>query len=123
MLVVMNKSQTGNNFVAITCACVSPKHTVLFFQEIYDGYEPLLVMETQLNQWFPWYKRIWYAFKYVLGMKTNEGGHWDTVFLNHESILKLRALCDSAIDAEIDYKIKTTNYQPPTVLNYKPKTN
>jgi hypothetical protein len=123
MLVAMNKSPTGNNFVAVTCSCLSPAHTVLFFQENYEGYQPILAMEVQLNQWLPWYKRIWYAIKYVFRRKTNDGGHWDTVLLNHDSILKLRELCDNAIDSEIDYKLRTTNFQPPTILNYKPKTN
>ena len=46
------------------CACYLPNH--MFYVSKYDD-EDEFYFHVQLNNWLPWYKRIYYAVKYIFG--------------------------------------------------------
>jgi malate/lactate dehydrogenase len=75
-------------FHYIECACLSPLHTLRFYLDE----DNQLSVETYLNCYYPWYKRIWIAFKYVIGY--NNSGAFDETILNQDSQNKLRELLD-----------------------------
>mgnify|MGYP001767292369 CR=1 FL=1 len=72
------------------CSCGSDEHTLRFTLNKEDGE---LYTSVFLNDWLPWYKRLWRAFRYVFGYKC-KFGHWDCWIMRREDVDKLRALID-----------------------------
>lgn len=109
-------SRAGCTFVAITgnltitdgrftmldgtehfeCDCHSPEHTLRFtldqeYNEIYT--------EVFLNQYRPWWKRIWIAVKYVFGYKCMYG-HFDCFMMQRADAGRLIALVSQIADTD-----------------------
>jgi hypothetical protein len=69
------------------CICHSPEHTLRFVLDL-DTDDPIIYTEIFLNQYRPWYKRIWVAIKYIFGYKCKYG-HWDSWELKIEDAKRL----------------------------------
>jgi hypothetical protein len=70
----------------IICGCSSSEHTLRF---IYDKEDPdMIYTEVYLNQHNSILKRIWIAFKYVLGY-TSKYGHFDCTLMDKNTAKKL----------------------------------
>ncbi len=72
------------------CNCGSKEHTLRF---VLDKDEHEIYVSIFLNQWRPFYKRIWVALKYVFGYKSKYG-HWDNWTLCEDDAGKLREMVD-----------------------------
>lgn len=79
--------------VTIDCACHHPDHLLRI--SIVDGD---LILSVRLNQYYPWYKRIYLAILYIFGYSIKS--QYDEIILNKSGQHKLRDL--------IDVSIKTT---------------
>lgn len=64
------------------CGCNTPEH--IFYVSKYKD-EPEFFFEVQLNNWLPWYKRIYYAIRYVFGGDCG----WDETILEPEDTKRL----------------------------------
>ena len=64
------------------CACYLPNH--MFYVSKYDDEDEFYV-HVQLNNWLPWYKRIYYAVKYIFGGDCG----WDETILGEEGTKRL----------------------------------
>lgn len=72
------------------CACGSDEHTLRFTLDKKDGE---IFTSVHLNNWLPWYERLWRATKYVFGYKCRYG-HWDCWIMRSEDAGKLMALLE-----------------------------
>jgi len=82
------------------CHCYAEEHAIRFsYEEEYNE----LFLSVFLNQYRPWYHRIWVAIKYVFGYKCRYG-HWDTWTLKVEDAGRLRHLADRVILREKNKK-------------------
>ena len=79
------------------CRCWSHEHTLRFNMDV-DEVDQTLFTSIFLNDWDRWYKRVWYALKYVFGFKCAYG-HWDCWSLDQHDVKKLRGMLDD-FDAE-----------------------
>lgn len=75
------------------CECHSEEHTFRFQYDTQDGD---LYLSTFLNDFDPWYKRVWKATKYVFGYKCKYG-HWDNTHLDLQTTKRLKDLLDKSI--------------------------
>jgi len=81
------------------CRCGSNEHTLQF---TYDKEDHEIYTSVFLNDWLPWYKRIYRAVKYVLGYKC-QYGHWDCWIMDENDIDRFREMMDRfEIDNEKD---------------------
>lgn len=87
----------NNDSLYLECDCGDHNH--LFKLTYYEdgGCEPTVVMSVQLNQWHPWYRRLWLALRYVCGYESDYG-HWDCTSLEPETMRKLRNWCEDTCD-------------------------
>lgn len=60
------------------CSCHSPEHT---FKLTFDPEDGELYLTPFLANWYPWYKRVYAAIKYVFGYKS-KFGHFDEVVVD-----------------------------------------
>jgi hypothetical protein len=74
------------------CQCSDFGHV---FRFVFDEQDGDTWLEVQLDQRFPWYKRVWQALKYVFG-RTSRYGHFDTTMLREEDFHRLHDLLDRA---------------------------
>ena len=77
--------------VFLRCECHCPEHIVVISvsDNAFDG-EPLppdFYIETQANQWRPFYKRIWVALKYIFGAELV----WENTIVHKDDIPKLQS--------------------------------
>jgi hypothetical protein len=91
--------------------------------DVYPDWEPCAVVQIQLSQCNSFWKRVWHAIKYVFKAKTSDHGHWDTVMLSHDNLLKLREFCERSVDAVIEHRLKTVQFQPQIQTRQLTKTN
>ena len=78
------------------CHCFAEEHTIKFsYEEEYNE----LYLSVFLNQYRPWWHRIWVATKYVFGYKCRYG-HWDTWSLNVDDADRLRDFVDRVIEKD-----------------------
>lgn len=84
------------------CQCEHPAHVLRFSLDQEDG---TIYAEVYLNDWYPWYYKIWIALKYIFGVKPRTGP-WDCSLIKPEDHPRLLSLIakSSAIQAE---KLKT----------------
>ena len=75
------------------CVCDSDEHV---FVVRMDREEGEMYTSVHLNGYLPWYKRAWYALRYVFGYHCRYG-HWDCVLLDEVRATKLRDTCDKAL--------------------------
>jgi hypothetical protein len=75
------------------CKCNSDEHTFKFEYFSSDGE---LYLSVFLNDWEPWYKRVWKAVKYVFGYKCKYG-HWDTTVLDTDTTTRLKVLLERSL--------------------------
>lgn len=76
------------NIKYIECACTSTDHVIRF---AYDKYHKEIFTEVQLYQYNSLIKRMWLAFKYVLGFQCKYG-HWDCTILGPNQVEELLKL-------------------------------
>lgn len=74
----------GSHF--IECDCGSDEHTLRF---TIDAEEQVIYTSVFLNQWRPWYGRVWIALKYVFGYECKYG-HWDCTSMSRAQVDQLK---------------------------------
>lgn len=80
------KKITDNTY-HFTCQCYTPDHD---FRVIFNPEDKEIYVSTQLSQNANFFKRIWYAIKYILNIKSRYGdGHWEETVLREEDFCKL----------------------------------
>ena len=75
------------------CVCGTPEHMLRFTtmqQDAHDG-ENEIYVEVFLNGYHAWYKRLWVALKYVLGVRQGCGA-FDCTILSQDDANKLALL-------------------------------
>lgn len=77
----------------VECSCYSDEHVLRF---TYDPDDKEIYTSVFLNDWEPWYKRVWKAVKYVFGYKSKYG-HFDCTLIRGDEARKLRDLCNKAL--------------------------
>jgi hypothetical protein len=75
------------------CQCSDFSHVFRFVMDEEDGQVHL---ESQLDMWSPWYKRLWLALFYVLGLQRRGYGHYDVTLVRLEDFHRLHDLLDRA---------------------------
>lgn len=76
------------------CECGSSEHTLRFDL---DREVPTLYTSVFLNDWRPWYKRVWVGIKYIFGYKCKYG-HWDCWSLRESDAKDLLYLVDEFLE-------------------------
>lgn len=86
----------GMKYTYIECTCSDFAH---LFRVVYDPEETDMDnrawMEVQLNQWRPWYKRVWIGIRYMFGAQSRFGAY-DTTSLEREQAEKFIAILREA---------------------------
>lgn len=82
-------TKLGDNFVTVYCECGDFSHTMRFARydwtnEVSFGPDVDYYVEFMLNKYLPWYKRLWLAFKYVLGLEVIQS-NYDTLLLTPDA--------------------------------------
>lgn len=90
-------SFTDLKHVYFDCQCSDFNHVFRFVLDENDGE---MWLEMQMNMWLPWYKRIWVALLYVLGMKSGYHGHFDTTMLRERDYNRLHQLLERSVEAK-----------------------
>ena len=85
----MDKLNDNRQF--FDCACLSEEHTLRFDLWDWTPEPPELYLSVFLNQWRPWYGRLWVAIKYLFGYKCRYG-HWDNTIIRVEDAPRLQQL-------------------------------
>jgi len=76
----------------LECDCLSFDHSVRFNIDKELGH---IYIDVPLNQWRPFYQRVWLAIKYIF-RSTNRYGHYDTVMIKSEDYGKIRDILSSS---------------------------
>ena len=81
---------------AFRCDCASPEHIIIVDKD-YDFNDPFLAFYIKLNPIHPWYKRLWYAIRYVFNCGENT---WDfvDVLLRDDKIQELVEFLQAYLD-------------------------
>lgn len=72
----------------LECECNSPEHLIKV--ELIDED---FVITVQLVHWRPWWKRIFIAIRYILGL-SEPYGHWDCSILKAIDVRRLIAILE-----------------------------
>lgn len=85
------KSLASPDVHYLTCECLHPAHTI---RVVYDpgspkyDEDPALLLEVQFSS-PPWYRRMWVALLYVLGVHETTYNGWTDHCLTEEGIVSL----------------------------------
>lgn len=79
------------------CQCSSDEHTLKFTVDEEDG---TIYTNTFINDWYPWYYKIWLAIKYVFGYKSKYG-HFDSFQMREEDQIRMLDLLKKSNDIRI----------------------
>ncbi len=92
------QEETEDMLEYFKCDCHSPQHhfTLNQLSFVREGWDDQVYIEIHMNQSEPWYKRIWFAIKYVFGYKSRYG-NWDSITLAKKDVIRLRDACDKAL--------------------------
>jgi len=67
------------------CACSRQEHSLIFE---YDAEDDEVVAYVYLDQYLPWWRRVWTAIRYVF-QRSERWGHYDTTVWTREMFTKL----------------------------------
>ena len=99
-----NKAGQNDKIVTFSCECCSPAHMVsVGIYDNWNGNMPEFYMQVTADNFMPWYKRIWVAFKFVFGYPTLK---WHDVMLTYGDVRRLQEKLD-----EYQTKVKTHKNQ------------
>ena len=79
----------------LECACTSNEHRLVFTLDPEDEEFPIYV-STFLHSYYPWYKRIWVAIKYVFGYRSRYG-HFDSMILGWPGVVQLYVMLSKVL--------------------------
>lgn len=87
------------------CDCHSDEHTIRFnLQDFGDDAD--LYMSVFLGSYYPsFWKRVWYAFRYIFGYKC-QYGHWDCTQINSKTAGEIIELLQDYRNRAEGYKNK-----------------
>ena len=77
------------------CACGSDEHTIRF---TLNKAEKEVYLSVFLNQYRPWWKRVYVAIRYIFGYKCRYG-HWDNWLMDENDAVRLRDMFNDFIDS------------------------
>ena len=69
------------------CVCCSPSHHFFIWESIEDGIVDDICIEVHLDNFMPFYKRLWTAIKYLF--KKIPRGCYDEILLEKPEVQKL----------------------------------
>ena len=84
----------------LDCSCGSADHTVrvMLSKAVMAGCgefdPPMLSIDVQLSQSSGFFRRLYIAVRYVLGLSTCKYGHWDECLVEDDNVGRLRDLLD-----------------------------
>jgi hypothetical protein len=68
----------------------------------YDDERDFMILHVSLRIFVPWYKRIWIAFKYILGIRNR--WNYDEMILLPEDIESLKGFLEEFLEEPSDGK-------------------
>lgn len=77
------------------CSCGAHEHTLVWDEDVWEQDGEVhreVYASVMLNQYLPWWRRLWVAAKYAAGVATCRGGHFDAFILRPEDAERLAAL-------------------------------
>lgn len=78
----------------LECKCGSSEHILRFVYDDGDGKEePEIYTEVLLHMYMGFFHRLWLAFKYVFGFRS-QYGHYDCWLMKEEDSKKLKKIID-----------------------------
>jgi len=93
-----------NKKALLTCQCSSGNHIITFN---YDSEDNEVYCNVYLDHYKPWYKRLWYAIKYIFGWQSNYGAYSEIILKPEDA----DALNDIAAHL---HKVTEENYRRAT---------
>jgi hypothetical protein len=75
------------------CQCESFEHN---FRVVVDKEDECVYVDTHLNPWMPWYRRLYYATRYALGLHTGKWYPFTSTVLKKEDIERLIKVLEEA---------------------------
>lgn len=77
----MEENYKYHHFV---CTCTDLSHNVVISEYLDDEFAKFdeLTLSIHMNHYLPWYKRIWYALKYIF---RSDCGTYDSIVINKEN--------------------------------------
>lgn len=89
------------------CQCSSDEHTLKFtLDETSGDFEDLEIWTAVfLNQYRPWWKRVWVGLKYIFGYNSRYG-HWDCFIMRGKDVNRLMTMLQKykEIEAKLEAK-------------------
>lgn len=90
-----------NRVLHTLCTCGDTTHTPVFGFSIHpwsdDDVDTYFIINTNLNHFRPWWKRLWVGVKYTLGVD-NTYYHYAETLLDKEEVVKLKEFIDKALE-------------------------
>ena len=80
------------------CACGSAEHTIRFTLDKEDE-PPMIFGDIYLDQFIPWYKRIFVAIKYILRIPP-QNCHFDSWIMHDDDARRLKDMCDEFLTTQ-----------------------
>jgi len=89
------------------CQCSSDEHTLKFtLDETTGDFDDLEIWTSVfLNQYRPWWKRLWVAVRYIFGYKSRYGD-WDCFIMRGEDIDRMMKMLQKYKDLEAKLQAK-----------------
>lgn len=93
--------KNSTNEVILSCDCGDKNHLVQFswFEEN-EKYHPEMYIEVRLQE-YPFFRRLWVAFLYIIGRSGGYSGFGETVF-NYEEAEELHRYLEEYLDKNKD---------------------
>lgn len=85
----------------VECDCDCSEHTLRFAWDPDPEYS-IIYVSVFLRLFYGFWKRLWLALKYVVGIHTCKFGHFDETSLSHDKVEQLRDLCDRFLSSHIE---------------------
>lgn len=81
------------------CRCFADEHGIRFTYDD-DPNDPEIYLHVFLNDWLPWYIRIYRSVKYIFGYKCKYG-HWDCWLLNPRDAERLNKFTQKMMNRKV----------------------
>ncbi len=91
------------------CQCSDFNHLIRFNLDKDDGE---VFLDTHLNQYLPWYRRIAIAWRYIFG-RIDKFGHYDCTMLKPEDTKRIMDLLQHSLDIRLYLDCSTQPTEKP----------
>ena len=104
----------GTDVFHFDCECSSFDHSVRFCVDQESGD---VWLNTRLNTYLPWWRRLWRASVYVVRPRYGVNGHYDETLIDHQDFGKIRELLAKAETYRRQSTQPQQSAQPTTILS------